>query len=86
MPSGQEADKLVVVVEADQLDLVLQLVLGDRLARALRHDQVAGEDAAQIRVGGDQVGHDVEAGRGLAVRDLVRDQFQAGIFGRQAPP
>ena len=46
-------------------------------------DQIVGEHAAQVRIGGDEVGHDVEAGRGLAVRDLVGDQLQAGILGRQ---
>ena len=58
------------------------LVLCDRLTGALRHDEVGREDAPQVRIGGDKVGHDVEAGRCLTVRHLVRDQFEAGILGR----
>ncbi len=61
-------------------DLAGQIVFGDRLADALRHDQVGGEDALQIRVGGDQVGSDVEAGRCLAVGIFVGDELQARIF------
>ena len=73
----------VVRVKADQLDFVAGLILGDRLARALRHDQVRGEDAAQVRVGGDQVGHHVQACRRHAIRVLVGNKFQARIFGRK---
>ena len=80
-PSLSGLDELVVAVEADQLDLVLGLVLGDRLDRALRHDQVRGEDAAQVRVGGEQVGRDVETAVGRAVGDLVGDQLEARILG-----
>src|SRR6185437_14450072 len=53
---------------------------GDRLARALALDEIVREYAAQVRVGGDEIGHDVEAGRRLTVGNLVGDQLEAGIF------
>src|SRR4029077_3399590 len=77
----QEIDEDVVRIEADKFDFVGDVVLGDRLARAPRHDQVGRKNAAQLGLVGDQVGHDVQAGRRHAVGNLVGDEFQARIFG-----
>src|SRR5690606_29999508 len=77
----QEADRLVVAVEADDPDLVAELVFGDRLSNTLRHDEIGSEDTDEVGVGGDQVGHDIEAGGGLTVGIFVGDDLQPRIFG-----
>ncbi len=79
-PSLRKLDQLLVAVETDERELAAKVVLGDSLADALRHDQVGGEDTLEVRVGGDQVGGDVETGRRLAVGIFVGDELQAGIF------
>ena len=33
-------------------------------------------------MGGDQIGHDVQAGGWHTIRNFVGSQFQAGVFGR----
>ena len=42
--------------------------------------RLRGEDAAQVRVGGDQVGHDVEAGGRLAVGNLSATSLSPGYL------
>ena len=65
------------------MSLILSCALFSAIAwpAPWRHDQVRGEHAAQVGIGGDQVGHDVEAGRRLPVgRPCRRSSLRPGYL------
>ena len=78
----QQIDEFIVRVETDQFDFICDLVLGDRLSCALGHNEIRGEHSAKVRIGCDQVGHDVQGSRRLTVSNLVSNEFQTRIFRR----
>jgi hypothetical protein len=72
----QEFDEPLVRANADDIDLVVRCLLGNGLAHRMRHNWIRDEYTAQVGYVGDEILHDVDARRRLAVgRPFGNDIF-----------